>query len=79
MLDSSIVLHRHPEGSQVINPRGQVFLSAATPALLRIAANDRVLLVATLRRGLLIVHPSAVAGALFAQFYDSLPEDPRTC
>jgi hypothetical protein len=79
VLDSTIVLHRHPDGSQVINPRGQVFLSAATRALLQITANDRVLLVAAPRRGLLIVHPSAVAGALFAQFYDSLPEDPRAC
>jgi hypothetical protein len=77
VLDSTLLLHRHPEGTQVINTRGQVFLPASTRALLRIADNDRVALVAAPRQGLLMVHPCAVIGALLAGFYDTLPGSPH--
>jgi hypothetical protein len=79
VLDCTIVLRRHPEGSQVINTRGQVFLSAATRTLLRIAHTDRVLLAAVPQRGLLIVHPCDAVGALLTRFYDALPQGPYTC
>jgi hypothetical protein len=76
VLDSTLLLHRHPDGAQVINTQGQVFLPAGTRALLRIADNDRVVLVAAPRQGLLMVHPCAVIGALLAGFYDTLPGGP---
>jgi bifunctional DNA-binding transcriptional regulator/antitoxin component of YhaV-PrlF toxin-antitoxin module len=77
VLDSTLLLRRHPEGTQVINTRGQVFLPAGTRALLRIADNDRVVLVAAPRQGLLMLHPRAVVGALLAGFYDALPGGPH--
>ena len=57
----------------MINTRGQIFLPAGTRALLRIADNDRVMLVAAPRQSLLIVHSCAVISTLLAGFYDTLP------
>jgi hypothetical protein len=76
VLDSTLLLRRDPVGTQVINTRGQVFLPAGTRALMRIADNDRVVLVAAPRQGLLMVRPCAVIGALLAGFYDTLPGGP---
>jgi AbrB family looped-hinge helix DNA binding protein len=73
LLDSTIVLRRTPTGPHHVNGRGQIFLPAGIRALLGIADNDRVVLIAAPAADTLIVHPAGVILSLIAGFHDSLP------
>lgn len=69
MIRHGAELYRSPAGRFHVDSRGNVFLPAATRALLSIQGRDRVVLVACAGAGTLRVHPVVVATALLAEFY----------
>lgn len=66
------VLRRDADGAYRVDSRGQVFLPAAVRGMLGIDTGDRVVLVASPRSGMLIVHPGGVVAALLADYYASV-------
>jgi bifunctional DNA-binding transcriptional regulator/antitoxin component of YhaV-PrlF toxin-antitoxin module len=76
LLDSLVLIRRTPVGTHQLNARAQLFLPAGVRALLGIADNDRVVLVAAPAADLLIVHPYGVVTAVLNTFYQDLPGAP---
>ena len=74
VVDGVVVLGSSATGLHVVGSRGEVCVPVAVRRMCGIAPGSPVLLAASLSRGVLMVHPTAVVAKLLADWYARLGE-----